>query len=58
MDPMLAAFGQVAAGLSLADPLIPVASSVTGRVAEAGQLTEPAYWARQVRRAGAVRRLR
>ena len=46
---MLAALGQVAAGLSLADPLIPVASSVTGRVAEAGQLTDPAYWVRQAR---------
>ena len=41
--------GRVAAGLSLADPLIPVASSVTGQVAGPGQLAEPGYWAEQVR---------
>ena len=39
----------MAAGLSLADPLIPVASSVTGQVAGPGQLADPAYWAEQVR---------
>jgi malonyl CoA-acyl carrier protein transacylase/acyl carrier protein len=48
-EPMLAAFGAVASGLTLADPLIPAASSVTGQVAEAGQLSQAAYWVDQVR---------
>ena len=49
MEPMLAGLAEVAAGLSFADPLVPVASSVTGRLAGAGQLADPGYWAGQAR---------
>ena len=53
VEPMLAQLTATAAGLSFADPLIPVASSVTGQLAADGQLTGPRYWASQAR--GAVR---
>ncbi|MFJ7153279.1 type I polyketide synthase, partial [Streptomyces sp. NPDC100445] len=50
MEPMLAEFGEVLAGLAWHEPMIPVVSNVTGRVAEPGLLTEPAYWVDHVRR--------
>jgi acyl transferase domain-containing protein/NADPH:quinone reductase-like Zn-dependent oxidoreductase/short-subunit dehydrogenase/acyl carrier protein len=49
MDAMLAEFAQVAAGVSFAEPRIPVVSNVTGELAAAGQLCDPGYWVRQVR---------
>jgi acyl transferase domain-containing protein/D-arabinose 1-dehydrogenase-like Zn-dependent alcohol dehydrogenase/acyl carrier protein len=49
MDPMLDGLAQAAAGVSFADPLVPVASSVTGQLAGPGQLADPAYWAGQAR---------
>jgi len=58
MEPMLAEFATVAAGLSYAKPAIPVVSTVTGEVADLGT---PEYWIRNVaqtvRFADAVRAL-
>jgi acyl transferase domain-containing protein/acyl carrier protein len=45
MTPMLADFARVAAGLSYAEPAIPVVSTVTGEVAD---VTTPEYWIRNV----------
>jgi len=49
IEPMLAQFRQVAAGLSYADPVIGVVSNVTGTRPAAGVLQDPEYWVRQVR---------
>ena len=50
MEPMLEEFGEVAAGLELSPPRIPIVSNLTG--AEAGaELAEPGYWVRHVREA-------
>ncbi|MFF2546605.1 SDR family NAD(P)-dependent oxidoreductase [Kitasatospora sp. NPDC058063] len=46
MDPVLEELGEVVAGLSFGEPVIPVVSTVTGRPAEMG---DPGYWVRQVR---------
>lgn len=49
MEPMLAEFGAIAAGLSYRAPVIPIVSDVTGAVVDAPVLTDPEYWVRQVR---------
>ncbi|WP_264936498.1 acyltransferase domain-containing protein, partial [Streptomyces sp. A012304] len=49
MEPMLAQFRTVLEGVSYAEPAITVVSNLTGRPAEAGELTDPDYWVRQVR---------
>ncbi|MFI0773910.1 type I polyketide synthase [Streptomyces sp. NPDC021212] len=49
MDRMLDELRDVAVGLAVAAPAIPVVSNVTGRVAAAEQLASPDHWARHAR---------
>ncbi|SFW75714.1 type I polyketide synthase [Amycolatopsis australiensis] len=51
MDPMLAEFGRVLAGVTFAPPAVPIVSTLTGE--PAADLTSPEYWLRQAR--GTVR---
>ncbi len=53
MDGMLEEFTQVASGVEFAEPRLPIVSNVTGALATAGELRDPAYWAKHVR--GGVR---
>ncbi|AWS45587.1 type I polyketide synthase [Streptosporangium sp. 'caverna'] len=61
MEPMLADFAEVAAGLTFAEPKLAAISTVTGAPVTPGEWTDPGYWADQVRRpvrfADAVRTL-
>src|SRR6266545_1791563 len=49
MEPMLAEFEAVAAGLSFEAPAISVVSNLTGELAAEEQLRDPGYWVRHVR---------
>jgi acyl transferase domain-containing protein len=49
MEPMLAEFRTVAAGLTFGEPQIAVVSNLTGEVASA-ELADPGYWTEHVRR--------
>ncbi|SCL26451.1 Acyl transferase domain-containing protein [Micromonospora pallida] len=51
MDPMLAEFAAVAAGLTFRPPTVPIVSNLTGQIASAEQLGSPGYWVRHVREA-------
>nr|WP_198676960.1 type I polyketide synthase [Streptomyces atratus] len=51
MDPMLAEFARVAAGIEVAEPSIPIVSTLTGRTVTAAELADPAHWVRHVREA-------
>jgi acyl transferase domain-containing protein/NADP-dependent 3-hydroxy acid dehydrogenase YdfG/acyl carrier protein len=49
MDPVLDRFAAAAREVTLHAPRIPVASDVTGELAEPERMTDPAYWATQIR---------
>ncbi|MFI9031221.1 type I polyketide synthase [Streptomyces sp. NPDC053560] len=51
MDPMLDAFGKAVAGLTFAEPAVPVVSNLTGGPATAEELATPHYWVCHVRQA-------
>src|SRR6185503_13701934 len=61
MDPMLDAFGAIAAATTFRAPHIHLISNVTGELAGADELARPAYWRRHARQtvrfADAVRAL-
>ncbi|WP_442812034.1 type I polyketide synthase [Streptomyces sp. NBC_01803] len=49
MEPMLAEFRAVAAGLTFAEPRVAVVSTVTGRPLTAAELADPDHWVRHAR---------
>ncbi|MCX4556041.1 SDR family NAD(P)-dependent oxidoreductase [Streptomyces phaeochromogenes] len=51
MDPMLAAFREVAAQVTFHPPVIPLVSNLTGTLADPKELCTPEYWVRHVREA-------
>ncbi|GGR28439.1 hypothetical protein GCM10010219_36920 [Streptomyces netropsis] len=51
MEPMLDDFRTVVAGLTFAEPAIPVVSNLTGALAGTGELCAPEYWVRHAREA-------
>ncbi|MFF2046185.1 beta-ketoacyl synthase N-terminal-like domain-containing protein, partial [Kitasatospora sp. NPDC058170] len=51
MEPMLAEFRELVAGLEFHPPRIPVVSDLTGRLATAEELASTEYWVRHVREA-------
>ncbi|MFC8906851.1 SDR family NAD(P)-dependent oxidoreductase, partial [Micromonospora sp. NPDC057140] len=51
MEPMLAEFRTVLDSLDWQAPKLPIVSNVTGRVADAAEITSPDHWVRHVREA-------
>ncbi len=51
MEPMLDGFRAVVEGLTLAAPLLPVVSNLTGALADADEIRTADYWVRHVREA-------
>ncbi|MFJ4186605.1 SDR family NAD(P)-dependent oxidoreductase [Kitasatospora sp. NPDC089509] len=49
MDPIVEEFAELAAGVALHPPTVPYVSNVTGDWADAGLVTDPAYWVRHLR---------
>jgi acyl transferase domain-containing protein/acyl carrier protein len=48
MGPVLDPFLQVAASVRFAEPLLPIVSNVTGKVADRGLMSAPEYWRQQI----------
>ncbi|NJP45204.1 type I polyketide synthase [Actinacidiphila epipremni] len=51
MEPVLADFRDVVAGIDVSAPRLPFVSDVTGRIATADELASPDYWVRHIRQA-------
>jgi acyl transferase domain-containing protein len=51
MTPMLAEFGEIAAGLTYRSPAIPIVSDLTGEPLPDAELCSAGYWVRQIREA-------
>ncbi|WP_327725151.1 type I polyketide synthase [Streptomyces europaeiscabiei] len=51
MEPMLAEFARVCAGLEFRPPRIPFVSAVTGRLTTPAEIADPAYWVGHARQA-------
>nr|WP_277912960.1 type I polyketide synthase [Frankia torreyi] len=49
MEPMLAEFGRIAAGIEFRAPRIPIVSALTGRLATVEELCAAQYWVRHAR---------
>jgi NADPH:quinone reductase-like Zn-dependent oxidoreductase/malonyl CoA-acyl carrier protein transacylase/acyl carrier protein len=49
MDPVLDEFRAVAESVEYREPAVPMVSTVTGTVVQAGEVTSPEYWVRHVR---------
>ncbi|MGB0694795.1 MAG: SDR family NAD(P)-dependent oxidoreductase, partial [Rhodospirillaceae bacterium] len=49
VEPMLAAFGETLAKVTLSPPQTPILSNVTGGDLTAAEATDPAYWVRHIR---------
>jgi acyl transferase domain-containing protein/acyl carrier protein len=51
MDPILDPFEREMQSITLAAPRLPLVSNLTGRMAEAAEITQPRYWRRHLREA-------
>ncbi|WLQ51090.1 SDR family NAD(P)-dependent oxidoreductase [Streptomyces poriferorum] len=51
MEPMLADFARAAAGMTVAEPSVPLVSTLTGRIVTAADLADPQHWVGHVREA-------
>nr|WP_197945764.1 thioester reductase domain-containing protein [Phytohabitans suffuscus] len=51
VEPALGELREVAASVRFAAPRVPLVSNLTGKVAEAGMLSDPEYWCRHAREA-------
>ncbi len=49
MDPVVAPFREIVAGITLNPPRIPIISSVTGTYLKDSEATSPEYWANHLR---------
>ncbi|MER7638423.1 type I polyketide synthase [Streptomyces sp. NPDC126522] len=49
MEPAMAEFRRIAAGVTFHEPRIPVVSALTGSLVGPGEMTDPEYWVRHLR---------